>query len=60
MKASLQRYFQPKRRHYTIKHKMGDWNKDQTMRFWAYMKGSEAWVTPEKFDIARAKMIWWK
>jgi hypothetical protein len=40
------------------KYKMGDWNKDNTLRFWAYMKGAESWVTPERFDKARAAMHW--
>jgi len=42
------------------KYKMGDWNKDNTKRFWAYIKGAEAWVTPERFNKAREKSRWWK
>jgi hypothetical protein len=42
------------------KYKMGDWNKDNTKRFWAYIKGAEAWVSPERFNQAREKARWWK
>ena len=38
--------------------KQGDWNKDQTKRFWKYHKPSkngEWWLTPEKFDQYRLR-----
>jgi hypothetical protein len=42
------------------KYKMGDWNKDNTKRFWGYSNKTEMWVSPERFLAARNKMQWWK
>lgn len=39
--------------------RQGDWNKNKSKQFWAYLKGKEMWVTPERFKDAMDNMRWW-
>lgn len=42
------------------RYRRGDWNPEGTKRFWSYVRGSEGWLAPRKFQEAIERTRFWQ